>query len=59
MYEAKAVKYLNEIINKKKNRSRTSSVFSHDNRDILGPVGIANDFCHNPPLRNHTFLSNF
>ena len=37
-------KYLNEIINKNKNRR--NSVFTHDNQDISDPQEIANRFCH-------------
>ena len=38
-------KYLNEIVNKKKNKPKVSSAFTCDNQDITDPVVIANKFC--------------
>ena len=38
-------KYQNEIINRKKNKSKACSVFTHDNQDITDPLEIANRFC--------------
>ena len=40
-------KYLNNIINKKKNKpNRINTFLSQDNREISDPLEIANIFCH-------------
>ena len=40
-------KYLNDIINKKKNKlNRINTFLSQDNREISDPLEIANRFCH-------------
>ena len=38
-------KYLNEIINKTKNKPKVCSVFTYENHDITDPGEIANKFC--------------
>ena len=39
-------KLSNDIINRKKNKYKTNTVFTHDNREISDPLEIANRFCH-------------
>ena len=65
-------KILNEIINKRKTRSKMPSTFIHNNQEISDPFRIANRFCeyftnvgpslasklHNSRIPYETYLSN-
>lgn len=39
-------KYLNDIINRKKSKSKINTVFKQGNNEISDPLEIANGFCH-------------